>query len=157
MKLDVNKLKELGKILVKEVMKPVHEGVVDSGTPIIKVLELMATEPKRRIFYVVDEGKLVGIITPKMLLEFIALKLGKMDVLRKDEEGIGLRFMIGTTAQDYVRKIIACHPEDTLAEATKIMVENLMDEIPVISDDGKLLGELSFIDILMLALYKLKP
>ena len=157
MKLYSDKIKEIGKILVKDVMRPVHEGIIDSETPIVKVLELMATEPKRRIIYVVDRGKLIGIITPKVLLEFIALKLGKVDVLRKAEESIGLRFIIGTIAQDYVGKIVACHPDDTLAEATKIMVENLMDEIPVINEDGKLVGELSFIDILMLALYKLKP
>lgn len=154
--MEINKLKELEKILVKKVMRSVHEGIIDSETSILKVLEVMATEPKRRVFYVVDEDKLIGIITPRMLLEFIALKLGKMDVLRKGEESIGLRFIIGTSAQDYVGKIVACHPDDTLAEATKIMVENLMDEIPVISEDGKLLGELSFIDILILALYKLK-
>lgn len=154
--MDISKLKEIGRKLVRDVMRPVHEGVIDSGTSIVRVLELMATEPRRRILYVFEGGKLIGIITPRSLLEFIALRLGKPDVLRKTEESIGLRFIIGTTARDYVGKIVACHPDDTLAEAVKTMVENLMDEIPVISDDGKLLGEVSFIDILMLVFYKLK-
>ncbi|MCS7385205.1 MAG: CBS domain-containing protein [archaeon GB-1867-005] len=155
-KQDLNKLKDLERILVKDIMRPVHGGVIDDGTPIVNVLELMASEPRRRVFYVVRDGRLIGIITPRRLLEFIALKVGKTDVLKREGEAIGLRFLIGTTAKDYVGELVSVKPDDSIAEACRKMVEKIMDEIPVITDNGKLIGELSFIDVLNLALQKIK-
>ncbi|GEM_PF-1162190 len=156
-KFDVSKLKELETVLVKDVMRPVHDGVFDAETPILNIIELMVSEPKRRVFYVVHEGKLLGVITPIHLLEFIALKAGKIDILRCEEETIGLRFLIGTIAKDYIKRLlIAVKPDDTVAEACRKMVENLIDEIPVVTEDGKLVGELSFIDILNIALQRMR-
>jgi len=155
-KFDVSRLKELETILVKDIMRPVHDGFFDAETPIVKIIELMISEPKRRVFYVVHEGKLIGVITPIHLLEFIALKAGKIDILRCEEETIGLRFLIGTIAKDYIKKLVAVKPEDTVAEACRKMVENLIDEIPVVSEDGRLIGELSFVDILNIALQRMR-
>jgi len=154
--MDLNKLKNLENIPVRNIMRPIKEGVLDAETPITKMLEIMAYEPKRRSFYVVEGEKLLGIITPQRILEYIVLKAGKTDVLREKGESIGLRYLLGTYAKDYVGELVYVHPENTIFDVCMKMVEKLMDEIPVVSENMKLIGEVCFIDILNLAIYTVK-
>ena len=143
---DISQLKKLEEIKVKELMKPLVEGLIDAKTPITNMIDLMTYTQKKRVFYVVEGNKIIGILDPYRILQYILLKTGRTTTLK--EEPVGLRFLLGTTAKDYIGPLITLKPEDTAIEAAKKMVENRREELPIISEEGKLMGEISFIDIL---------
>ena len=86
---------------------------------------------------VVDDGKLVGIIT--------ATDVGHNLILDKYE--------LGTSVEEImIKSVITVSPEDTLETAIKVMKEGvsssgILNQLPVV-DDGKLVGIVSDGDII---------
>jgi len=79
---------------------------------------------------VVDNGKLVGIIT---LVDLKKVRTGKTFSTKVKE---------AMTKDPYVG-----HPNDTLATLHDVMSRKAVGRIPVVSDDGSLLGLVSFNDL----------
>jgi CBS domain-containing protein len=116
---------------------------VKTGAKIREVFDELLTHPVSRKVYVVDEeGKLLGAVTTQTLLrllgyrvgvrEFAGLSLWKLmrDMLKEGVEGIFI-------------KIPPVKADDKLTKALQIMLDEHVNDLPVVDADGKLVGELN--------------
>lgn len=119
-------------------------------TPVREVVDLMRMRSLRAV-PVVDEGKVVGIIT-------------NSDVVKRGRLGISLTLLPALTPNDQAKRmqglprtvaeeIMSAPPvvvasTAPLSEAAKIMVHRKLKRLPVVDDRGSLVGIVSRIDLL---------
>ena len=102
---------------------------------------------KTRKVYVVDEGKLIGTITLETLLRHAGYQLGVR------QPGITSFFKMlkeigeekATQAMTKPTKVLK---EEMIVNVTKLMVENHLNDLPVVDSENRLIGELNGSDIL---------
>ncbi len=111
--------------------------IVDSGT--------------RKVYVLTDDGKLAGTITLEVLLRHAGYKFGVRSVGMTSF----LR-MLAEVTDDSVREVmtkpIRVSKDELLVNATKLMVEHHLNDLPVVDEDDRLVAELNGIDILRLSI-----
>ena len=100
--------------------------VIDASEPLIRAAELMV-ENKIRHLPVVSQNKLIGFLSVRDIIE--VLNAANASDLLKDESK---RFMSG--------KVIAASPEEPLWRALSIMREADIGALPVVNDNGEVIG-----------------
>ncbi len=129
----------------------IEPSVVKVGDPVWKMVAALITRPRGRNVYVTDaEGKLVGIISFRDILRVTNARLGARragvvafvnylrDVFREDVDKM-------------MRSPVSVNPKTNLLEALHIMESNKMNDMPVVDENKKLVGELSGMEILRFA------
>ncbi|RMG97199.1 MAG: CBS domain-containing protein [Chloroflexi bacterium] len=101
---------------------------VESGTPIRDVLAQMRAE-KHNVSLVVADGKLVGIFTDRDVLRKVAAQPETWD-LPVDE--VMTRNPVTVTA------------DTSAAAALKLIEEKNFRNVPVVDEDGRILGDMTF-------------
>ena len=122
-------------MLVKRVMskKVVRVSVPGSRE---KVLDLMRKENKAVLPVVKeDDNKLVGVVTRSDLIN------------NPDEEQIAMLMS---------RNLITASPDEDVTDVAKRMIENDVRRVPVVNDDGELVGIITSFDLVSQALTKLE-
>ena len=101
-----------------------------------KVLDLMRKE-KKAVLPVVKEDTniLVGLVTRSDLIN------------NPDEEQIAMLMS---------RDLITVHPSDDVVDAARVMMENNVRRVPVVNDDGELVGIITSFDLVSKALTKIE-
>lgn len=101
-----------------------------------------------RGFFVADtDGKLLGVVTRIDLLNFAKFKLGghlQLSTLRK--------FVASSQVKDVIHPYswgITVKPEDDLLKALDLMVDHDLIDVPVVDQEGRIVGELKLSDILI--------
>jgi CBS domain-containing protein len=125
---------------------------VQKGARIHEALAAMIDHPASRKVYVIDvEGNLAGVIKTETLLKLVgyrvgvrentALSFGRMlqDIQRESAESV----------MDKVRPVTRLTP---LKAALSLMVEDHVNDLPVVDDDYKLIGELVTLELFQAAL-----
>ncbi|MFW5740507.1 MAG: DUF190 domain-containing protein, partial [Myxococcota bacterium] len=123
---------------------------VEKNTPVREVVELMRSRSLRGV-PVVDSGTVVGIIT-------------NSDVVRRAKLGVRITLLPGLPAVEQERRLeelpyrvaseimtapaIKVPINYPLSEAAVIMVQRRLKRLPVVDDDGKLVGIVSRLDLL---------
>jgi len=104
------------------------------------------------VIYVVDkERRLLGTIDVRGLLEHFLPHMFGVDILG---EGI-LESLHGEKAKDLISETpVYVTEEEDLESAMKLLIENELDELPVIDKDQKVIGELNILEILSIWLIK---
>lgn len=113
------------------------------------------SEPTPRQIYVVDQNyKLLGIISAFDLLKqiipsYMNADLAKSftngsDVMQKQVEKVKEKLAADLMVTDFV----SLHPDDQLLQADALLVERSLNALPVIDEQGKLLGQINRFDIL---------
>lgn len=120
------------------------------GAKLRDAVECMIINPVSQRVYVVDKkGKLAGAITMQTLLREVGHRIGA----RKQGMVSFLRFLNNVLKDDVdgfmEKKPTAVTKEDSLIEATRLMVEKGLNNLPVVDTDGKLIGELNGLEILV--------
>ncbi|HUU07753.1 MAG TPA: CBS domain-containing protein, partial [Thermoplasmata archaeon] len=101
----------------------------------------------RKVYVVDEEHKLVGTITLETLMRHTGYLLG----VRKTGMTSFLR-MLGEISDDKVTEVmnkpVKVSSNELLVNVTKMMVENHLNDLPVVDDTGRLVAELNGLDIL---------
>jgi len=126
--------------------------MVQKGASIHDALASMIEHSASRKVYVIDvEGNLAGVIKTETLLKLIGYRVGV-------RENTGLSFVrmlkdiqkeSAESVMDKVRPVKRLTP---LKEALNLMVEDRVNDIPVVDDDYKLIGELVTLELFHAAL-----
>ena len=122
-------------MLVKRVMSKKVVSVSVPGSR-VKVLDLMRKENKAVLPVIKeDNNKLVGVVTRSDLIN------------NPDEEQIAMLMS---------RNLIVASPDDDVKDAARIMIENDVRRVPVVNDDGELVGIITSFDLVSQALTKIE-
>ena len=122
-------------MLVKRVMSKKVVSVSVPGSR-EKVLDLMRKENKAVLPVIKEDNKkLVGVITRSDLIN------------NPDEEQIAMLMS---------RNLIVASPDHDVKDAARIMIENDVRRVPVVTDDGELVGIITSFDIVSQALTKIE-
>src|SRR4030042_66234 len=138
--------------LVGELMKTECINVPEDAA-IYEAVKKIAAREKGKIACVVDrEGKLKGLLTPRDILE--ALEVRKFGRIR-EHYFVGpeiLHFLTSKYAKDMMSAPVSVHVNDNIEEAINTMLDHGFYELPVVDKEMKVIGEISYFDILIDAL-----
>ena len=108
--------------------------VIDEDTSMMKAGQIMKESGISRL-PVMRGGKLAGIITDRDVKEASPSKATTLDVHE-------LYYLLSElkVKDIMVKKVITCKPDDTVEKAAVIMLEHNISGLPVVDNDGKLVG-----------------
>ncbi|MDT7886235.1 MAG: CBS domain-containing protein [Thermoproteota archaeon] len=123
------------KILVKEIMR--HDILV-TAKPDEKVIDAVEKMAKYKVgsVVIIDDGKVLGIITERDIINLVA---SKKDLNEKLE-----LYM--------TKNPITIYFDESLEKAIQIMKEKNIRHLPVVNKEGKLIGMISSRDIIRVSL-----
>ncbi len=139
------------RLRVREVMTR-DVATVHPETPLRDAVELLVDKNYRALPVVDAQNRVVGIVSNDDLVERSGLRL-RLDMLgtltpeslAKELEALEE----GKTVADVMtREVVTASPETTLAEAAHVMVTRQLKRLPVVDQQGVLLGMISRLDIL---------
>ena len=123
--------------------------IFKAGSKIRLVFDEFLKNPVSRKVYVVDEeGKLVGAVTTETLLQLLGYRVGV-----REFAGHSLWNMFRDVLKEDVDKVFIKVPPvkqtDKLTKALQIMLDNHVNDLPVVDAEGKLIGELNSMEIFL--------
>jgi CBS domain-containing protein len=107
-------------------------GAVEASAPIIEAAEIMLREDVGSV-PILEEGRLVGMLTDRDI------------VIRVVAEGRDARTI--TCAEIASRQLATIDPQQPLEEALRLMGEHQVRRLPVVEEDGRLVGIVAQADI----------
>lgn len=114
---------------------------VTSGSSVLSALQKMA-EKNIGALLVIDEGKLVGILSERDYARKVAL-MGKVS---KD-----------TAVKDIMtQRVLYVRPDESVEDCMALMTEKHFRHLPVIDNKGKILGMISIGDVVRIVISKQK-
>jgi acetoin utilization protein AcuB len=132
---------------VTEIMTKAPLTVTPSET-VAQADELM-TSNKIRQLPIVDENRLVGIITDRDIRSFLSASLLESPERREKALNTKVREIMTTSP-------ITLSPDDDLEEAVELLIEEKMGGIPVVDDVEDLVGIVTYVDVLRCFLNRLQ-
>lgn len=102
----------------------------------------------RKVYVVDEEGKLKGMITIETLLRQVGYRVGVR------EAGVisffkSLNSMFKENVTEFMEKPVTITNRHKLLDALRMMVEYHLNDLPVIDDEDKIIGELNSLEILI--------
>jgi acetoin utilization protein AcuB len=138
----------VGQVMTKDVY------IVNPDTTFDKVEEIFAAHDFHHL-PVVEDGTLVGIISKSdLLLLSNAFPLDDAERRRERNEALFSRILAG---EIMTRQVVRLRPEMSVPVAVGIFLENLFHAMPVVDEEGTLMGILSTLDLLRLAYLPQRP
>ncbi len=133
-------------VFEKFVLKPSQVG---KGATIGMVIDQMLANPLSRKVYVTDaEGKYVGTVSTETVLRLMGYRLG----VREYGGASFIRFLLDTlkeSADDVMVKGRTVTREMKLSAALKMMIDDHLNDLPVVDSDGRLVGELASLELFL--------
>jgi CBS domain-containing protein len=115
---------------IQEAMTP-NPTTVEPTTPAQEAARIMKSEDIGSL-PIVEGDKLVGVITDRDL------------AIRIIADGLGIDTPVGEIAS---KDVVTVDPQQTLEEAARLMAEHKVRRLPVVEEDGRLVGILAQADI----------
>lgn len=146
--------KPIGEVRVSDVLervaKTVQPATVSKDATLREAVDAIIKDSETRKVYVLDESnRLVGTITLEVLLRHAGYRFG----VRSTGVTSFLRMLAEITedkVSEVMQKPIKVAKDELLVNVTKLMVENHLNDLPVVDKDNRLVAELNGIDILKL-------
>jgi len=114
-----------------------------------EVVDRVLADPRTRSAYVVDNRRhLLGMIGLEQMLMAIESSLSLFDKGRSAARG--KRGVLPFSVEEYMVKPVTIYQDDKLITALEKMIDNNMEDLPVVDDDDILVGELNGFEILLL-------
>lgn len=121
--------------------------IVRGEASIYETVQLLIDAPHARSAFVVDEqGRLVGIVTLKDLVQHIFTHL----YFEKKKAGRSILELIHKENAIDLAKIdpVCVTKRDNLEDAVRKVLDNDMEEIPVVDEEGNVIGDLNLLELL---------
>ena len=138
----------------KIVLRPSQVG---EGATIGEVIDQMLANPVSRKVYVVDGGgRYKGTVSTETILRLMGYRVGV-------REGGGLSFyrFLRDTLKENVQGIMVkgrtVGRGDRLTAAMRIMIEDHLNDLPVVDEGGRLVGELVSLELLLQGKHVFEP
>ena len=134
---------------VRELMKTVFDKVYEDET-IYEAVKKIAASEKTTIACVVDkEDRLKGLLTPRDILE--ALEVRDFGFVRRHffAGPEVLHLLTSKYAKDIMSAPVSVHANDGVEEAINDMLDHGFYELPVVSEGMKVIGAISYFDIII--------
>ena len=138
---------ELKHIHVKSIRSKISRraALVFEEVSIEKVVQVILRDPKTRCVYTIDEkGKLTGIITVTTLAKYALCSAVPHPLWNFRTIDFVAEHLAGTISTDPV----FVHDEDNLETAFQTMFNHDLEELPVVDDNGKVIGNLDMLELL---------
>jgi len=117
-----------------------------------EVLSAMLGHPTSRKVYVIDvEGNLAGVIRTETLLKLIGFREGVRQNTAPSFVHM-LKDLQKESAESVMEKVRPVKRVTSLKDALELMVEDHVNDLPVVDDDYKLIGELMALELFQAAL-----
>lgn len=121
---------------------------VDEKAKLGDVVDAMVRNPLSRKVYVVDaEGKVLGVVDAETVLKLLGYRVGVQRNAGISVFGF-LRDTLKENVVDLMRTVRPVTPESKLTAALRIMLDDHMTDLPVVDDNGRLIGELISMEML---------
>ncbi len=125
---------------------------------ISQVVVKIAEDKETMLACVLDEeGRLKGIITPKEVLR--AVEIREFGTIRRPffEGPEILRVLSSKYAKDIMSFPVSVKPEDSVDKAIDIMLDKGFYEVPVVDEQGKMVGVINYFSVITSSVEYLKP
>jgi len=125
---------------------------------ISQVVIKIAEDKETMLACVLDkEGRLKGIITPKEVLR--AVEIREFGTIRRPffEGPEILRVLSSKYAKDIMSFPVSVKPEDSVDKAIDIMLDKGFYEVPVVDEQGKIVGLINYFSIITSSMEYLRP
>lgn len=123
--------------------------VVTKTMGLYEVVDRVLADPRTRSAYVVDEKRrLVGMIGLTQMLAAIQGSLSLFDKGRTQPRN--KRVPLPFSVEEYMIKPVTVSEDDRLLNALEKMMKNGLEDLPVVDENGALIGELNGFEILLL-------
>lgn len=142
---------------VKDLMSSKFVKVAEQDQ-ISQVVVKIAKDKETMLACVLDEeGRLKGIITPKEVLR--AVEIREFGTIRRPffEGQEILRILSSKYAKDIMSPPVSVKPEDSVDKAIDIMLDKGFYEVPVVDEQGKIVGLINYFSIITSSVEYLKP
>jgi acetoin utilization protein AcuB len=124
---------------------------VKMDDPLSAVKEIFEAQRFHHVL-VVENGKLFGVVSDRDLLKALSPRLGTLAETDKDAATLNKR-----VHQIMTRKPVTLHPEATLLDAVRVFKVHRISCIPLVDEEGRPVGILSWRDLLMAMAEQLHP
>lgn len=127
---------------------------VERGTPVIQAIKLLDNSGLSSLPVVDEEGIVVGIISERDLIralvpEYVDMLSSASFLPSMDRLAKKLREIENHPVERYMTKgVIVVHPDDTDLYAADLMIRKGLKQLPVVDEDGHLVGLVRRIDLL---------
>ncbi|MCD6551150.1 CBS domain-containing protein [Thermotoga sp.] len=126
--------------------------IVEEDAPIEEIVNKILEDPITRTVYVVRNNKLVGMIPVLHLLKVTGFHffgfIPKEELVRSS-----MKKLVAKSAFEIMMPPIHVCLDTPIEEALKMMIDNNVQEMPVLNEKGEIIGDLNSLEIL-LALWK---
>lgn len=140
-------------IVVGDAFEIVEKGavMVQKGARIGEVIDALIGQSGSEAVYVIDvEGNLAGAIRTQTLLRAVGYRVGV-----RESTGLSflrmLRDMRKESAESLMAKVRPVKRSTPLKKALDLMIEDGVEDLPVVDDDYKLVGHLSALELFYVA------
>ena len=118
--------------------------------PILEAVKKIATSRKTTIACVVaGDGKLKGLLTPRDILEAVEVREYGTIRGRFFAGPEVLHLLTSQYAKDIMSAPLSVHVDDTVEEVISTMLDHGLYELPVIDEALKVIGGISYFDIII--------
>jgi len=142
--------KDIRDLMVKDVFEILagKPAIVKKGSVIKDAIEAITQKASSRKVYVVDdEEKLIGVITIETLLRHVGYRVG----VRETGMISFFKFLGGIFKEDIseiMEKPVFVNVRHKVLDALQMMVEYHLNDLPIVDDEDKIIGELQSVQIL---------
>lgn len=125
--------------------------IVTKGMGLREVVEKVLEDPRTRSAYVVDgRHRVVGMIALREMLGAIEGSLSITERARAPAKARPRRKVLPFSVEAHMFKPVTVSADDRLIDALEKMIEHGQEDLPVVDEDGVLVGELNGFEILLL-------
>jgi acetoin utilization protein AcuB len=131
---------------------------VTTATTVREAARLLYTLEFRHLPIVDDRGKLVGMLSDRDLRglavpylvpdEYVGHGQGLLDARVADLIGHGQGLLDAHVADVMSGGVLSVHPDGDAADVVDVMLENKVGAVPVVDDEGRIVGIVSYVDVL---------